>query len=93
LTAYFEETFQKEKIMQQRVERWLCYWIAKPTSWAIFEIWLTVKHSWFGAAWCVKRLLEKWTKRQTVDKPVVHAELPNARPTKRARRPEVVREE
>jgi hypothetical protein len=76
-------------IMQQRVERWLCYWIAKPTSWVIFGIWLAVKYGWLGIAWCVNRLREKWAKRQTANKPVVLAELPIVAPSKRAGRREV----
>jgi hypothetical protein len=93
VTAYFEETFHKEMIMQQRVERWLSYWVAKPTSWVIFGIWLAVKYSWIGAAWCVKRLREKWAQRQGASKPMVLVELPIPAPSKRARRQEVARKE
>jgi hypothetical protein len=93
VTAYFEEPFHKEKIMQQRVERWLSYWVAKPTSWAIFGIWLAVKYGWFGIAWYLNRLREKWTKRETNGKPAVLAELPIAVPTRRANKREVARKE
>lgn len=47
--------------MQERVERWLSYWITKPMSWVIFWLWLALKHSWLGAMWCVTKLRERWT--------------------------------
>jgi hypothetical protein len=72
--------------MQERIERWLCYWVAKPISWAIFGFWLALKYGWFRAAWCVDRLRERWAKRQIESKPVVRTELPIVPPTKRARR-------
>jgi hypothetical protein len=83
--------FKKEKIMQERIERWLCYWVAKPISWAIFGIWLALKYGWFRAAWCVNRLREKWAKRQINGKPAVHDEKPIAVPPKRASRREVAK--
>ena len=47
--------------MQERVERWLSYWVAKPIAWAIFWIWIGLKYSWFGIVWCTNKVREKWT--------------------------------
>ena len=81
--------------MQKRIERWLTYWLAKPISWAVFGLWLAVKYGWFGAAWCVNQVRERWTtwraKRQAEDKPAIYAELPFAAPTRRASKREAFR--
>jgi hypothetical protein len=79
--------------MQQRVERWLSYWVAKPTSWAIFGVWLAVKYCWIVAILCINRLRDNWAQRQGANKPVVLAELPIVAPSKRAGGREVIRKE
>jgi hypothetical protein len=83
--------------MQERMERWLGYWIAKPISWSIYGIWLALKYGWRGVAWSVNRCRERWkawrAKRQIDDKSIVHTERPTAVPAKRASRREVARKE
>ena len=81
--------------MQERIERWLAFYVAKPIAWAIFGVWLAVKYAWFGVAWCVNWLREKWVawraKRQAGDKPTVHAQLPFTAPTRRGGKREALR--
>lgn len=76
--------------MQERIEIWLAFWVAKPSAWAIFGIWLALKYAWLGAAWCVNRASEKWAawraKRNDADKPVVIDDCPIDVPTKRVKR-------
>ena len=73
--------------MQERIERWLSYWVAKPISWVIFGIWLALKYTWLGCAWCVNRIRERWNnwrvKAPINGTPVVHAGLPIVVPAKR----------
>ena len=78
--------------MQERIERCLTYWLAKPISWAILGILVAIRYGWLGTRWCVNRLREKWTawwaKRKSDDTPVVQAGLTIAGPTTRAHRRE-----
>ena len=81
--------------MQERIERWLAFWLARPISWAVFGFWLALKYGWFGAAWCVNRLRARWAarraKRQADDKAIVHAQLPFTAPTRRGGKREALR--
>ena len=81
--------------MQERIERWLSFWLAKPIAWAIFTAWLALKYSWVGAGWCVRRLYEHWRawrgNNGVSGAPIIHDKLPVAAPTKRASRREVAR--
>ena len=81
--------------MQERIERWLTFYVAKPISWAIFGLWIAVKHGWIGVVWCVNRVRERWTtwraKRRADDEPIVHAQQPFTAPTRRGGKREALR--
>ena len=66
--------------MQERVERWLNYWLAMPISWLIFWLWVALKYAWLRAAWCAIKLREKWAawcaKSKTSGTSAAPAQLP-----------------
>ena len=69
--------------MQERVEKWLCYWMAKPMSWAIFGIWLALKYAWIGCAWCGHKLRERWKMWRAKGNAVIHPDSPTKRANNR----------
>ncbi len=70
--------------MQERVEKWLCYWVAKPISWTIYGVWVAIKYAYAGGARKFSELRERWTAWRA------KGQLPISPTTKRASRREVV---
>jgi hypothetical protein len=74
--------------MQERIERWLTFWVAKPIAWAIVGLWLALKYTWVGVAWCASRVRERWmvwrAKPAINGVPVAHAGPTNPAPTRRS---------
>ena len=88
MTGGVERNLNKELTMQESMERWLNYWVAKPTSWTIFGLWTAVKYTWFGIVWLAIWLHEQWTawrsKSETPADPVLTTEPQILAPTKRS---------
>lgn len=72
--------------MQEKVERWLNNWVSKPTSWTIFGLWIAVKYTWIGVAWCMTWVHEQWTAWRSKSEPHVDSvPVPDAPAMRRKR--------
>jgi hypothetical protein len=79
--------------MQKVIQSWLCHWLARPLAWAIYGIWLGIRHvcarsaqgfAWVRHRWAAWRARAKASGSTSIDLPLL---APPAARSRSRRRP------